>query len=167
VYHHAASKVKGARRKKPPAFARGLVALSCYEDKSALSRDLQFHHVRCLRTTVALCDFELNRLAFFQGFEAVALDCREVNEYIVAVLYGDKTVAFFCVKPLNCTFQMKNLLKARRQSTNEIIITEIPLFCNISGLSHYAILTSRSKDLGTGMKGKPVVKYSTSATSRS
>jgi len=75
------------------------------------SQSLQFHHVGCLRSTVALRDFEFNRLTFFQGFEAVALDRREVNEHVVAFFYGNEAVAFLCVKPLNCSSQMKNLLK--------------------------------------------------------
>jgi len=52
-----------------------------------------------------LSDFELNGLAFFKSFEAIALDCGEVNEYIVAAFYLNESVAFFCVKPFNCTFQ--------------------------------------------------------------
>jgi hypothetical protein len=120
-----------------------------------------------LRTTVALRDFELNRLAFFQGLEAIALDSGEVNEYVVAVLDGNESIPFFCVKPLNCSSQMKNLLKSRRQSANKKIITEITLFCKISGLSDYADLTSRSKELRTGVNGNPVSKYSQLTTSRS
>jgi len=64
-----------------------------------------------LRTTVALSDFELNGLAFVQSFESVALDCGEMYEYVFAAFYLNKAIAFLCVKPFNCTFQMNNLLK--------------------------------------------------------
>ncbi len=99
--------------------------------KSARSRDLQFNHVGSLRTAISLRNFEFDFLTFFQSFEAIALDCREVDEYVVAVFNGDKAVSFFCVKPFNCSSQMKNLLKSRRKSANMMIITEITHFCKI------------------------------------
>ncbi len=35
---------------------------------------------------LAILDFELNVLAFSQGFEAVTLDCREVYEHVFAAV---------------------------------------------------------------------------------
>jgi len=44
-------------------------------------------------------------LTLGERFEALGLDCREMNEHIVAALFvGNKAVAFFCVEPLHCTF---------------------------------------------------------------
>jgi hypothetical protein len=45
--------------------------------------------------------YERNLLAFFQAFEAVALDGFEVNEKIIARLWSDEAEAFFIVEPLN------------------------------------------------------------------
>ncbi|BAK11549.1 cold shock-like protein CspC [Pantoea ananatis AJ13355] len=56
---------------------------------------------------MAVLDFELNVLAFGQRFEAVALNSREVYEYIFAtVSWSDKTEAFRLVEPLNLTFNL-------------------------------------------------------------
>ena len=53
---------------------------------------------------LAILDFELNVLAFSQGFEAVTLDCREVYEHVfAAVSRGDETETFRLVEPLNLT----------------------------------------------------------------
>jgi len=39
------------------------------------------------------------------------LNCGEMHEYVFAAFNLDEAIAFFCVKPFNCTFQMNNLLK--------------------------------------------------------
>lgn len=72
---------------------------------------LQLNYVRSLRSTVALRNLEFDRLAFIQRLEAFALNRGEMNEYVVAVLYLNEAVAFLCVKPFNCSFQLNNLLK--------------------------------------------------------
>jgi len=43
-------------------------------------------------------------LAFFQSFEAFALNSREMNEYIVLSFNFDESETFFRVKPFYFTF---------------------------------------------------------------
>jgi len=69
-----------------------------------------------------LSNIELNFLAFFQCFEAFALDRGEMNEYVVSTIDLNESVAFFCVKPFNCTFQVNNLLKISPSVANIKII---------------------------------------------
>jgi hypothetical protein len=64
---------------------------------------LQFYNVLCLWTAVALNHVEFYALAFVEGLVAVAYDCAEVNEYIVAAFNFDETEAFLCVEPFHCT----------------------------------------------------------------
>ena len=63
-------------------------------------RGLQGSNVASCRAFSAVFDGEGNFLTFIQGFVAVALDCREVYEYIfAAVVRSDKAKTFICVKP--------------------------------------------------------------------
>ena len=55
---------------------------------------LSFFYVRSLRSAVSFDDFESYGLAFFQSFEAFALNSREVNEYIVLTFYFDESETF-------------------------------------------------------------------------
>ena len=51
-----------------------------------------------------LLGIERNLLTLFQSLEALAYDCREMYEYVVAaVIVGDESVAFLRIEPLNCT----------------------------------------------------------------
>ena len=45
---------------------------------------------------------ELNLLSFLQAAESIALNGREVNEHVFAVLAADETITFGVVKPLYC-----------------------------------------------------------------
>ena len=52
----------------------------------------------------ALRDFELHFLTFFQGLEAVHVDCGEVCEQILtAVIRSDEAKTFGVIEPLNGT----------------------------------------------------------------
>jgi hypothetical protein len=46
---------------------------------------------------------ELNRLAFLQRAKSVALNRREVHEYVLAVRSAQKPEAFGVVKPFHCS----------------------------------------------------------------
>ena len=66
--------------------------------------ELQGLDVGSLLAFGALCDFKLNLLTFFQGFEATHVDCGKVSEQVLtSVFLGNKTEAFRIVKPLDCT----------------------------------------------------------------
>jgi len=65
--------------------------------------ELQFYNFFCLRTAVSLYNFKLHLLTFVQRFEAVALDCAEVYEYIFSAFNFDETEAFLSVEPFNCS----------------------------------------------------------------
>ncbi|MDT3426937.1 hypothetical protein J2Z22_002471 [Paenibacillus forsythiae] len=47
-----------------------------------------------------------------------------MNEYVFAAVNLDETVAFFCVKPFYCTFQVNNLLKIPPYMANNYIILQ-------------------------------------------
>jgi hypothetical protein len=52
----------------------------------------------------ALCHFKADLLAFFEGLEAVHVDCGKMREQIIAAIIGsDKTKTLRIVKPFNCT----------------------------------------------------------------
>lgn len=70
---------------------------------SSAKNELQFNDVLGLRTAVALNYVEFNALAFVQRLVAIAYDCAEVNEYIVAAFNFDKTETFFRVEPFHRT----------------------------------------------------------------
>lgn len=56
-------------------------------------------NVFSLRTLLASSYFEGNILSFLEAATAFAVDCREMNEYIVAAFARDKAEAFFIVEP--------------------------------------------------------------------
>lgn len=60
--------------------------------------------VRSLEALGALCDLELNSLAFDERLESVAPDRGEVDEYILATFLLDEAKALAVVKPLNGAF---------------------------------------------------------------
>jgi hypothetical protein len=64
---------------------------------------LEAYYVGSLWAAVALHDFKAYFVALVKGFEACALDSREVYEYIFTAVALDKTETFFCVKPFNST----------------------------------------------------------------
>lgn len=56
-----------------------------------------------LPTLLAFGHREFNRLAFFKAAIAIALDRREMHEYIFPALARDKTETLSGIEPLNCT----------------------------------------------------------------
>ena len=73
--------------------------------------ELEFNYVNSAKLLavlrILLC-VESNLLALFKSLEAVAYDCGEVYEYVVAaVVVGDESVAFLRIEPLNCTIWMR------------------------------------------------------------
>ena len=54
-----------------------------------------------LRTFLAVCDREFYLLAVGEGFEAITLNCAEVNKDVRPIFLSDKAVPFGFVKPLH------------------------------------------------------------------
>ena len=84
-----------AGNKKPGANAPGLLSI--------LGSLLQNLNILRLQAFRALGHVELHRLTFLEATEALRLDGREMNEYIFAILAGDKTKTLSIVKPLYCS----------------------------------------------------------------
>lgn len=69
-------------------------------------------NVRSLLALRALRDVKLDFLTFFQGLEAVHLDCGEVSEQIfAAVIRSDKAKAFGIIEPLDSTCCHKSIFQ--------------------------------------------------------
>lgn len=69
----------------------------------------------------ALSNFELHFLTFFQGLEAVHLDCGKVGEQIfTAVIRSDKSEAFGIVKPLDGTCCHKSVFQIKTNHTSQL-----------------------------------------------
>ena len=71
---------------------------------------LQFDNVGSLRAFLAVDYVKRNLLTFIESFEALALNCAEVNENVFTLVCGDESVPFALVKPLYGPLQ-KSLLK--------------------------------------------------------
>ena len=65
--------------------------------------ELRLSNIRGLQSLGPLCHFKLDLIALYEGLEPISLNGREMNEYIFAILLGDKTKALGFVKPLDCT----------------------------------------------------------------
>jgi hypothetical protein len=75
-----------------------------------LTVNLQSGNVSSRWAFSAVGDFKLYTLTFSQSFEAVALDSREVYEYIfAAIFWSNETESFGLIKPLNVTFDLGHL----------------------------------------------------------
>jgi len=59
---------------------------------------------------LALDDVEFDVIALFQGFVAVQLNCRVVDEDIGTVIASDESVALGVVKPLDLAFVLSHRL---------------------------------------------------------
>ncbi len=57
-----------------------------------------------LETLRTLGDFELYLVAFIKGFKSIPLDSGEVNEYVVSIVFGNKSEALLFIKPFYTTF---------------------------------------------------------------
>ena len=62
---------------------------------------LLLYDVGSLGTFLAVYDVERYLLTLIECLEALALNCAEVNEYVLSVVYGDEAVPFALVEPLN------------------------------------------------------------------
>ena len=69
---------------------------------------LEPEHCVGLGTLLALDDVELHIVALFQGFVAVQLDCRVMDEHIRAIFTSDESVALGVVEPLDFTFVLSH-----------------------------------------------------------
>ena len=67
------------------------------------ARDLQKLYVLCLPALGPFDYVELDSLAFLQAAEAVRLDRRIVNKYVLSILTADEAVALRVIEPLNCS----------------------------------------------------------------
>lgn len=65
---------------------------------------LQLYNVLGLRSAVALNHVELYALTFVQRLVAIALDCAEVYEYVIAAFNFDESEALLSIEPLYCSF---------------------------------------------------------------
>jgi hypothetical protein len=68
---------------------------------SATQMRLDLDHVAGLRSLRAVNDLKLDRLAFLERPEAVALNCGVVNEYVTPRFAFDEPVALGVVEPLD------------------------------------------------------------------
>jgi hypothetical protein len=83
--------------KIPEIFIPGILSVS------ELSQLVEDDDVGSLKTLRALFNSELDLLAFLQVLETLALNGREVYEYICAALTGDEAVTLGPIEPLDCT----------------------------------------------------------------
>lgn len=60
---------------------------------------LLLYDVGSLGAFLAVYDVERYLLTLVKSLEALALNCAEVNEYVLSVVYGDEAVAFALVEP--------------------------------------------------------------------
>jgi hypothetical protein len=85
-FHRLATAPAGRTKKKTPAFYAGV-----------LGQPLRY--IGSLRTFRTLDHFKSHALAFFQGFETISLNGAKVNENIVPVLPGNKSIPLLGIKP--------------------------------------------------------------------
>jgi len=62
---------------------------------------LEFHDLLRLQTLGAFRNNEFDLVAFAEGFESGGLDCRVMDEDVIAGCSFDETVALFVVEPLD------------------------------------------------------------------
>jgi hypothetical protein len=63
--------------------------------------NLELNYICRLESFGAFDHLELHRSTFLQAAVTVSLDCRKVNEHILATLPLDKTIALTGIKPLH------------------------------------------------------------------
>jgi hypothetical protein len=64
---------------------------------------LQNLYVLCLPAFGATLDIELHGLTFLEAAETVRLNCRMMDEYVLAILTADEAKTLGVVKPLHCS----------------------------------------------------------------
>jgi hypothetical protein len=61
------------------------------------------------------CSVELYELTLFEALVAIALDVREMDEYVITLLARDEAEALFCIKKFHCSLcHVYSILKATR-----------------------------------------------------
>ena len=73
----------------------------CGGDRAPGRKSLLRDDVLGLRTFLAVCDREFYLLAVGEGFEAITLNCAEVNKDVWPIFLSDKAVPFGFIKPLH------------------------------------------------------------------
>jgi hypothetical protein len=66
--------------------------------------NLNLYNIGCCRAFSAIYNVKLDPGAFFQRPEAVCLNGRVMDKYILAAILLDKTKSFCIIKPFYCTF---------------------------------------------------------------
>ena len=61
-------------------------------------------YIRRLQPLRTLGNFELYLVAFVEGFKPIPLNSGEVNEYVVSIVFGNKSKALLLIKPFYTTF---------------------------------------------------------------
>ena len=75
------------------------------ERVGACSVLLSLNNVRCLRTFLALGDFELNLITFLQALVAFGRDRAVVYKYVWPICATDEPVPLRVIEPLHYAFQ--------------------------------------------------------------
>lgn len=104
---------------------------------SQVLKKLRSLNVGSLLAFRALRDFELYFLTFFEGLEAVHLDCGKVcKQILTAVIRGDKAEAFGIVEPLDGTCCHKKRLSnidliTRAAKERSLVYVAPPKTCSL------------------------------------
>src|SRR6187399_2724615 len=85
-------------------------------------------NVSGLRALRAVDDLELNRLALFEGAEAVARDSGVVHEHVASALTLDEPIALGVVEPLDlaCITHRSSLLARRWRRRPDVPLDRVP-----------------------------------------
>jgi len=63
-----------------------------------------YDNVGCLWALRTVGNLELYLIAFIEGFKAISLNGRKVNEDIISVVSGNEPIALLLIKPFYTTF---------------------------------------------------------------
>ena len=64
---------------------------------------LQLNYIGSLRTAITLGDLKFNGLTFIECLEALTLNGRVVNEYVLAIICSDEAITLLSVEPFDLT----------------------------------------------------------------
>ena len=64
---------------------------------------LQLNYIGSLRTAITLGDLKFNGLTFIECLEALTLNGRVVNEYVLAIICCDEAITLLSVEPFDLT----------------------------------------------------------------
>jgi hypothetical protein len=85
-------------------------------------------YVPGLRALRAVDDFELDRLALFEGAEAIARDSGVVHEHVASAFTLDEPIALGVVEPLDlaCNTHRSSLLARRWRRRPDVPLDRVP-----------------------------------------